>query len=152
VFDRRPNRARRPPGLLVLPKVEVGLVELPHLAGSAPAQITVPSVAEVGVGDRLETPRGVEPCGELVREALVLDEAVVVGQADGLFVETLGVELSPLQARNLGADQCRPVAERCRAILRPDRDQLVMIRQSSKCSDRSSAEASSHAAARARAP
>jgi len=81
------------------------------------------------MGDRFEAPRGLEPGRELVGEAFVLDEAVVARPADGLFVEALGVELPPFQARHLGDDQCRPIGERCRAILRPDRDELVMIRQ-----------------------
>ena len=50
----------------------------------------------------------------------MLNEAVGMRRSDGLFVETLGVDLATLQACDLGADQRGPVLEVLRAILRVD--------------------------------
>ena len=55
-----------------------------------------------------------------------MDEAVGARRADGLFVETLGIELAALDAGDLGADQRGAVLEILRAILRPDLELPVM--------------------------
>jgi hypothetical protein len=61
----------------------------------------------------------VEPCGELAGDGFVLDESVLPSQPDGLFVETLGVELPPFDSGDLGADQRGAVAEVRGAVIRP---------------------------------
>ena len=48
-----------------------------------------------------------------------MDKAVRAGRANGLFVETFGVELAPLKTRNLGADQRGTVLKIFRAVLGP---------------------------------
>ena len=62
-------------------------IELPHLAVGAPAEITVPGLAQIGVGECLEAARGVEPGGHLIGQTFVLHEAVVAGGANGLLVQ-----------------------------------------------------------------
>ena len=51
-------------------------------------------------------------------------------QADGFFVETLGVEVPPFDARDLSADQRRAVAEVLGTVLRPDFELAMVGRQS----------------------
>ncbi len=51
--------------------------------------------------------------------AFVLDETALARQADGLLVETLGVERSLFDAGDLGADQRRAVSEILGAVMRP---------------------------------
>ena len=80
--------------------------------------------------DLLEAARRVEARGELVGERLVVDEAVGVGRADGLFVKMLGVELAAFDPRDLRADQRGAVLEVLRAILRPDLELSVVGGQS----------------------
>jgi hypothetical protein len=57
MFDRRPDRAPRISGVLVLPKVGIRLVELPHLAVGSPTQVAGSGLAQIGVGDRFSKPR-----------------------------------------------------------------------------------------------
>ena len=52
-----------------------------------PAEITVPCVPQIGVRDGLEAASRVEPCGELVGDALILDEAEFSRHPDGRFIE-----------------------------------------------------------------
>ena len=66
-----------------------------------------------------ELTRGVEPCGELVRESLVVDEALLARESDGFLVEALGVERAAFDACDLGADQRRTALEVRRAVLGP---------------------------------
>src|SRR6202051_4171092 len=105
------------------------LFELPHFAKRAPPKIAVPRVSEIGVGDGLEAARPVEARGQLMAQALVLNEAVLARRMDGLFVEALRVQFPPFQTRELCANQCRPVCERCRTVVCPDRYLLEMRSQ-----------------------
>src|SRR6266403_4201225 len=104
----------------------VTLVELPHFAERAPPKIAVPRVSQIGVGDGLEAARRVEACGQLMGKAFVLDEAVLARRVDGLFIEVLRVQFPLFQTRELGANQCRPVCERCRTVVCPDRYLIEM--------------------------
>ena len=70
--------------------------------------------------DLLEATRRVEARGQFVGERLIVDKAVCVCRADGLFVQMLGVELAAFDARDLRADQRGAVFEILRAVLRPD--------------------------------
>ena len=76
----------------------MGLLELPDFAVGAPAQIAVPGVAQIGMRDRFKAACSIEPCGEFVGDALVLDEPVLTRQPNGLFVETLGFQFSAFEA------------------------------------------------------
>ena len=80
------------------------LFELPHFAERAPAKIAAPRLPQIPVGDRIEAAPRVEPRGHLMGQALVLHEAVLMRRPDRLFIESLGIELPPFQARNLGGD------------------------------------------------
>src|SRR5215469_18476182 len=62
-------------------------VDLPDLAVGAPAQIAVAGVSQIGVGDRLETARRVEPRSNFMCDSLVLDEPVFPCRLNGLFVK-----------------------------------------------------------------
>src|SRR5260370_19747542 len=109
-----------------LAEMWVRLLELLYLAVGAPAEIAVPGVPQIGVADRLEATRRVEPRREFVCDALILDETVLARQPNGLFVKALGVELSALDASDLGADQRGPVPEILGAAFRPCRELLVV--------------------------
>src|ERR1700726_202743 len=107
-------------------KMRMKLFELPHLAERSPVKIAAPRLPQIRAGERIEAARRVEPRGYLMGQALVLDEALLAGRADGLFVEALGVQFPRFQTREFGANQCRPVCERCRTIVCPDRYLLKM--------------------------
>ena len=118
-LDRRRRRRGSTGARRLLAQERVGLFELPHLRGRAPAKIAVPGVPKIGVRDRLEAALGVETGGQLVCEGLVLDEAVLARQADGVFVQTLRVEMPPLDPRELGQDERKPVAIILGAVVGP---------------------------------
>src|SRR3984893_6999965 len=107
-------------------EMRMKLFELPHLAERAPAQVTAPRPPQIRVGDRNEAARRVEARGQLMGQALVLDEAVLACRAGRRFVEALGVQFALFQTRDLGANQCRPVCECCRTVVCPDRYLLEM--------------------------
>ena len=54
------------------------LVELPHLAISAPAQVAGPGLAQVRVGEQGQSSLAVELGGQLIGKRFVLHEAVLV--------------------------------------------------------------------------
>src|ERR1700756_3362098 len=66
------RRTRRSRGRL-LTQPGMALIELLDFAERAPSQITLPRVLQIGMRNALDTPRGVEPCGHLMGDALVLD-------------------------------------------------------------------------------
>ena len=63
----------------------------------------------------------VKSCSQLVRQAFVLNETVLMRRADRLFVEALGIQFSAFQARDLGAYERRSGEEIRRAIFGPKR-------------------------------
>src|ERR1700716_2177716 len=80
-------------------------LELPHLSVRAPAEITGPRVPEIGVGDSLETARGVQSRRQLMGQALVLHEAILASRSNGLLVQTHCIGVSPFEAGDLGRHQ-----------------------------------------------
>ena len=80
--------------------------------------------------DLLETTCRVEACSDFIGERLVVDKAVCVCRADGLFVKMLGIELTALDAGDLRAHQRGAVFEILRAIRRPDLELSVVRDQS----------------------
>ena len=80
--------------------------------------------------DLLETACRVEARGEFVGERLIVDKAVRVCRADGLFVKMLGIELAAFDACDLRAHQRGAVFEILRAILRPYFELSVVSGQS----------------------
>ena len=86
----------------------------------------MPGVSHVKVRELLEAARCVETRRELVGERLVVDEAVCAGGANGLFVQTLGVELPACKARDLGANQRGAALEVLRAMRRSN-PELSMV-------------------------
>src|SRR5438094_6263780 len=111
VFDRRPDRARRTGNSRLIPKLWIYLIELPYLAIRSPAEIAVPGISQIGMRNGFEPPCGVEASGKLIRNRLVVDEAVCASRAHGLLVELLGIERAALDARDLGADERSAVLE-----------------------------------------
>src|SRR2546427_13104934 len=81
------------------------LIELPHLAVGAPAQVAVPGLSQVDLGDPLDSSRCVEARCELARERLVVDESVRPRRGDRPLVEAHRVGMAALDARDLGADE-----------------------------------------------
>ena len=67
----------------------------------------------------LEATRRVETRGELIGERLVVNKAVCLCRADGLFVKVHGIERAAIDPCNLRANQRSPVLEVLRAVLRP---------------------------------
>ncbi len=51
MFDRRADRAGRPGRRLFRPELRIQLLELPHLAVGAPAEIAVAGIAQIEIGD-----------------------------------------------------------------------------------------------------
>ena len=80
-------------------------IELPHLAVGAPAEIAVPRVPYIGVGNALDAARRVESCCHLVGHAFVLHETVLAGRANGLLVKAHGIDVSPFDTSDLGRHQ-----------------------------------------------
>ena len=109
VFDGRRDRAGWIGWRLFRAQVRIHLFELPHLAVGAPAQETVARLSQINVREIFETARLVEARGQFVGDRLILDEAVGARRADGLFVQTLCVDLAALEASDLRADQRRPI-------------------------------------------
>lgn len=72
------------------------ILKLPRFAIRSPTNIAVARSSQIDASKLLETTCAVKPRGQFVSEALVVDEAVVAGGADGLFIETLCVEFFPL--------------------------------------------------------
>src|SRR6202140_1013211 len=126
MFDGRPDRARWSGPQLVLPELRIHLIELPHLAIGSPPQVAVPGVSQVEMRYFIEATGRVEARSKFVGERLIVNKAVCASRADGLFVEALGVQFALFQTREFGANQCRPICERCRTIVCPDRYLLEM--------------------------
>ncbi len=74
----------------------------------------------------IEATGRVEARSKFVGERLIVNKAVCASRADGLFVEALGVQFPRFLTREFGANQCRPICERCRTIVCPDRYLLKM--------------------------
>ena len=102
------------------------LVELSHLPDGSPTKVAVAGVPQIQVRELLEPTRRVKARGKFVSDRLILNKAVGAGRADGLLVEALGVQYPLFQTRELGANQCRPVCERYRTVICPDRYLLKM--------------------------
>src|SRR5712671_5167765 len=100
--------------------------ELPHLAIGTPPQIAVASVLQIHTGYLLEATRRVEAGSDFIGECLIMNKGVGAGRADGLFVESLGIELPALQTGDLGSDQRGAVLKIVRAIRRPHLELFVM--------------------------
>src|ERR1700760_1651043 len=118
-MDRRLNLSRRSVRDPFDPEVWVHLVELPHFSIGSPAEIMVSGVLEVGMGIGLEATGSVEARGHFVGERLVANQAVVAGRSDGLVIETLSIELPPVKAGDLGADQRGATRNVFRAVVGP---------------------------------
>src|ERR1700758_29187 len=73
----------------------------------------------MGMGIGLEATGSVETCAQFVGERLVVDQAVVAGRSDGLVVEPLSIELPPVKAGDLGADQRGATRKVFRAVFGP---------------------------------
>ena len=105
-------------------------IKLPHLAIGSPAEIAVAGILQIHAGNLLKAARSIEAGSELVGERLVVNKAVGAGRANGLFVEAHRVDVSPLEASKLGADQRGAVLEIVRAICRPELELLVVRSES----------------------
>src|SRR5258708_6779070 len=125
MFDRRPDRARRPDYRLFLAQLGMELIKLPHLPIGAPAQVATPGVSQKRVSHRRKAARRTKPCGAFVGQGLVLDETIRTRQSDGLFIEVYRVQVPAFEPCNLGAYQCLAVRESCGTVLCPDRELLV---------------------------
>jgi hypothetical protein len=71
------------------------------------------------VRDRIETACRVESGCKLVGERLIVDKAVCICRADGLFVKALGLELAAFDTGNFGINQRGSIFEILRAIRSP---------------------------------
>src|SRR5947208_9611879 len=104
MLDRDADRAPRSGhSLFFFLKLSIHLIKLAHLAIGSPTQVALPGVSQVEMRDLLEAPGSVEARGEFIGERLILDKAVRVCGADGLFVKMLGIELAALDACDLRA-------------------------------------------------
>src|SRR3981081_1134196 len=62
VLDRRSNHGRGTEHRQFLPQVRVNPVELLHFTVSAPAEIAMPCVPQIGVREGLESACAIKPC------------------------------------------------------------------------------------------
>src|SRR5262249_1326179 len=109
--------------------MRVQMIQLVHFAVGAPALIAVPCLKQVHVCELMEASRYVESRGELVRDRFVIEEAVAVRRANGLFVQLLSIEHAPLNSSNLRVYQCRAVFKILRTMPRPCRMLLLVSSQ-----------------------
>src|SRR5262249_48363597 len=112
-----------------LAQVRMQLIQLPHLSFGTPAAIAVPRVSQVGLRNRLEVTRGVETSGQLICDALVLDETLLTRRAYRLLVQAHRIRFPPFQTGELGAEERRPMREILGAALCPEYDFIVMSPQ-----------------------
>src|SRR3984957_5564991 len=96
-------------------------VHLTNLAIGTPTNVAGPRILQIRITNGLKPSICVKSCSQLVRQAFVLDETVLLRRADRLFVEALGIQFSAFQARNLGAHERHSGEEICRAIFCPKR-------------------------------
>src|ERR1700733_2207144 len=86
--------------------------ELPYFAERTPAQIASPCVSQTCAGNALYAACCIEACGYLMRDALVLDEAVLASGLNGLLVQPYGIGVPTFDARELCRHQRVLVGER----------------------------------------
>ena len=86
-------------------------------------------VLQIERGDLLEPARPVKCGSPLVGYRFVVGEAVVAGRADGLFIETLGIEFAALQACGLRADQRSVTCKVLWAVFSPHLELAVVAGQ-----------------------
>src|SRR5262249_47273911 len=119
----QPLDGRLDPGTRIreglLAKRHIQLLELPYLAIRSPPQVAVSSIPQAPVRGLLEATHPVEPRGELVRNSLVVDEAVCTGRMAGLFVQAHRVSIATFDAGNFGTNKRHAVFEILRTLLRP---------------------------------
>ena len=92
---------------------------MPDLGVGAPQRIASVCVAEVGIAVLLKATVQIEATGQLVGERLVLDEAVLPRRADGLLVETHGLQILAVDTRHFGRQQGVAILEVRRTMVRP---------------------------------
>src|SRR2546428_3858878 len=119
MLDGRPDGAPRIGRQLLRAEMGMKVIELPHLAVGTPAQIAVPRLPQIYLGDPLDSARRVEAPGELVRQCLVVDEAVRSCRSDRPLVEPHRVGIAALDARGLGGSEYGSVPEGSWADLAP---------------------------------
>src|ERR1700751_4066135 len=73
----------------------------------------------MGMGIGLEATGSVKTCAQFVGERLVVDQAVVACRSDGLVIEALSIDLPPVKAGDLGADQRGSTRKIFRAVFGP---------------------------------
>ena len=127
--DRRADSGRGKGGSSFLAEARVERIKLLHLAQCAPALVAVPGVAQICVGNRLEAAGAVESRGNLMRQRLVLYEAVFASRCNGLLVQVHRVGVSPFEASDLGQNQGVLVGEGRRIVFGPLAQLFPMRRQ-----------------------
>src|SRR6202048_4497979 len=96
-------------------------VHLTYLAIGTPTNVAGPRILQIRVTNGLKPSICVKSRSQLVRQAFVLDEAVLASGSNCLFVMAFRVQFSAFQARNLGAHERRSGEEIRRAIFGPKR-------------------------------
>ena len=97
-----------------------------HLAISPPTLIAIPGFEQVRICDLVETTCRVEACGNLVGDRLIVNKAVCLRRADGLFIKVFGIDHAAFYSCDLRAAQCGAVFKILRAMLRPN-FQLLLV-------------------------
>src|SRR5206468_356164 len=82
-------------------------------------RVTGTRLAQICIGKWFESAGPVECRREFISDSLVLDEAVLTGRADRLFIEAHRVQLPAFSASDLGRHQRVSVEEILRAIVSP---------------------------------
>ncbi len=104
---------------IVLPQRGIELFELSHLPKGSPPQIGTPCVSPVEMRNLLEAARCVAAGSQLVGQRLVVNEAIRPRRTNGSLVQIHCLGQTPLDARNLRADQRRTILEVLWTVVRP---------------------------------
>jgi len=107
-------------------EMRMKLFELPHLAVGSPTKIAAPCLPQIRVGDCIEAARRVKARGQLMGQALVLDEAVLARRVDGLFVEALRVQFPALPDARARRQPMPPGLRKLQDSCLPDRYLIEM--------------------------
>ena len=112
------------------PEVWIQLLELANLAFSAPTEVAVPRIPQVGRRNLLEAARRVKASGPLVGDRLIVDKAVGVRRTHGFLIEVLSFEHAAFNPGDFRTNDRCAVLEGHRVVLGPHLELLVVTGQS----------------------
>src|SRR5882757_4690088 len=92
LLDRRADRAIGSRWRRWRYQLGISQVHLTDLAVGAPTKVAGPGILQIRITKSLKPSRDVESCGHLLRQAFVLDEAILARRLNGLLIQVHRVE------------------------------------------------------------